>query len=480
MENRNASIKRNSPMTNFARLPRVAILMATLTLIAISGCGSDKDSTATSTPQRKNKASILVDASRDRTLTRLFWQDRSSGKVRVGDLKMTDGRLAIDEIEIKDFPDLSPQDNDLVQMAVSHDRLIVGVRDHEDGKKNSGWLEIKTGVDEEDHGDHSHWHYTTDVCVSSSILDTEQGNPAHVYRYGKYVYIANDKNNGFTQVNPADGSSMFFRGGGGHITMAAVNDRIAYSTWIDRDGDNKGRVDVVDLRKKKTDPTYSFNLDLGGIHGAGACGNRVYFAPANGISWVDCDFDFAKNSDSVDVHHLSLDATPEGTDYRTGAFESYRDHILCIAKSKSGPPALCVVNATAPNPKVTRVVCDDLPEGVKLSSVNATSIGKRRYAFAFAEGEEQDEKLLCFDLDPNMDRDFSDAKLVNEVAVGHSKLQGHFGHHGIAFVDGGKLAIVTNPGDGTVSVVDLVEQKVTQTIEVGGEPTHIANCGEST
>ncbi|QEG22652.1 hypothetical protein MFFC18_25350 [Mariniblastus fucicola] len=415
-----------------------------------------------------------------RTLTRLFWQDRDGATMYVADLVQNGVTFEVDQARIKEFPPVSPEENDLVQMVVVRGQLVVGVRDHENGERHSGWLEINTGVEEEDHGDHSHWHYSSDATVTSAKLDTQQGNPAHVYRYGNSVYIANDKNNGFTQINPLNGSSRFFTGGGGHITMAAVNDRIAYSTWIDRNGDNKGRVDVVNLRNQKTEPAYSFNLPFGGIHGAGACGNRVYFAPAHGVCWVNCDFDFAETADTVKINHLSLDEDPTGTDYRTGAFTSFRDHMLCIASSKSGKPALCVINATAPNPEVTRIPCDNFDEGMKLSTVKATTVsGNKNFAFAFAEGAGLAEKLLVFELDPNGDRNFSDAKLVNAIEVGASKLEGHFGHHGIAFVGDGKTAVVSNPGDGTLSVIDLVHQKVHQTIEVGGQPTHITNYGEA-
>jgi YVTN family beta-propeller protein len=239
-------------------------------------------------------------------------------------------------------------------------------------------------------------------------------------------------------------------------------------------------VDVVDLRNQSTEPRYSFNLPVGGIHGAGACGNRVFFAPKNGVCWVDCDFDFAETSETVSIEHLSLDEDPSGTDYRTGAFETFENHMLCIANSKAGAPTLCVINGTAPTPVVTRIPCVDLEEGLKLSTVRATKIvGNKSFAFAFAEGEELEEKLLVFELDPNGDHSFDDAKLVNSIKVGPSKLEGHFGHHGITFLGNNKTAVVTNPGDGTLSVIDLVKQEVSQTIDVGGQPTHLVCYGET-
>ena len=321
-----------------------------------------------------------------------------------------------------------------------------------------------------------------DATVCSVTLDAKQGNPAHVYRYGDNIYIANDKNNGFTQIRPATGegssTAKFFRGGGGHITLAAVADRIAYGTWIDRSGDNAGRVDVIDLRNQSTEPRYSFKLPIGGIHGAAACGNRVYFAPANGVCWVNCDFDFVKSGDTVAIEHLSLDEGPDGTEYRTGAFESIEDHILCIANSKSGRPALCVINATAPQPTVTRIPCSDLQEGLKLSTVSATKIvGNKCFAFAFAEGEGLKESLLVFELDPNGDHNFEDARLVNSILIGPSKIEGHFGHHSITFLGDQKMAVIANPGDGTLSVFDLFEQEVIQSVDIGGEPTHLMRYG---
>ncbi len=467
------------------RLHCVWLTAVLATFVAgLTGCNSESAMNSAESTTESTYTATSATTKSNRILTRLFWQDRTDGAVYAGDLSHQEKNYVVSKSKVKNFPETTPNKNDLVQMEVAHGRLIVGVRDHADGKANSGWVEIDTGVEEENHGDHSHWAYASDATVSSTTLDGNQGNPAHVYRYGNHIYIANDKNNGFTQIAPSgttgSSSAKFFKGGGGHITLAAVADRIAYSTWIDRSGDNCGRVDVVDLRNQSSEPRYSFNLPVGGIHGAGACGNRVFFAPANGVCWVDCDFDFAETSETVSIEHLSLDEDPSGTDYRTGAFETFENHMLCIANSKAGAPTLCVINGTAPTPVVTRIPCVDLEEGLKLSTVRATKIvGNKSFAFAFAEGEELEEKLLVFELDPNGDHSFDDAKLVNSIKVGPSKLEGHFGHHGITFLGNNKTAVVTNPGDGTLSVIDLVKQEVSQTIDVGGQPTHLVCYGET-
>ena len=449
-------------------------------LLAATGC----QQTPLATTANQSKKSVVDEATESgRSLTRLFWQDRDKGVVCWGDLVRETGSYKLQQHVVGYFPQISVESNEMVQMAHLNRTIVVGIRDGSDGENKSGWIEIATGVDEENHGDHSHWHYSSKAKVKSSKLDAKQGNPAHVYRYGKFIYIANDKKNGFTQVYPSENAiepatAKFFRGGGGHITLASVGDRVAYSTWIDRKGENAGRIDVVDLRGDHETPRYSFNLPVGGIHGAAPCGNRVFFAPAHGVCWVDCDFDFVLNQDTVDIHHLSLDENPGETDYRTGAFESFHNHLFCVANSKSGTPALCIIDGTTPSPNVVRIPCDNLAEGLRVSTVKATTtVDGRHWVFAFAEGTGLCEKLLIFELDPDRDRDFGDAVLCRTIDVGRSQLDGHFGHHGIAFLGDKKTAVISNPGDGTLAVLDLMNHKVVETIRIGGQPTHLICCG---
>ena len=465
----------------------VSGLVLSCVCVGLLGCSADEKSNADS----GNTASSVTLAGDTKSqtgtrLTRLFWQNRAARNLRAADLIKDGDAYRIEPLEVGQFPSLSPETHDLVQMAVAHGRLFVGVRDQADGKTLSGWVEISPGVEEESHGDHSHWHYQRAPEVCHSQLDQTQGNPAHVYRYGRCVYVANDKKNGFTQISsPKNDTSKseakFFVGGGGHITLAAVGDRVAYSSWIDRSGENAGRVDVVGLRGSGASKGYSFRLPRGGIHGATACGNRVFFAPAGGVCWVDCDFDMTKNADSVEVNELSLDETADGSEYRTGAFCSFQNHVLCIANSKTGTPALCVIDGTAPEPTCTRVQVDGLESGLRLSTVRATlaslDSGTRPFAFAFAEGDSGEEKLYVFELDPNGDRRFDDVRLVDTLSIGKSQLEGHFGHHGLTFLDDKKTAVLTNPGDGTLSILDLRKLEIVQTLDVSGQPTHVVSIG---
>ena len=452
-----------------------------LSLVSLVGCSKTASTNPASTSNNVETKSVSRTASKAGIQTRLFWQDRSKLTLCYTDLLFEKAQFKIAPKAVTGFPELSTEENDLVQMTVVDGRLFVGVRDHANGTHASGWVELTTGIEEESHGDHSHWHYVGAPKILHSQIDDQQGNPAHVYRYDDRVFLANDKKNGFTQVvlsksDDEKSEARFFSGGGGHITLAAVANRIAYSSWIDRKGENAGRVDVVSLRGENPAKGYSFRLPTGGIHGAIACGNRAFFAPAEGVCWVDADFDLRMDSDSVQIHQLSLN--PKGGEgYRTGAFFEFQDHVLCIANGKSGQPALCVIDGTTPAPSVIRVDCD-LPDGLRLSTVKAIrSSSNQSLAFAFAEGSGVQEFLYVFNLDPNGDNNFGDAKFELRLEVGKSQLEGHFGHHGIAFVPDRKTAVITNPGDGTLTLIDLVEKKLLTTLQVGGQPTHVVSFG---
>ena len=187
---------------------------------------------------------------RGKVITRIFWQDRETDKLSYADL-VTTNKWSIKRGWVKGFPQLDPEKQDLVQMKECSGLLMVGVRDQDSGNHQSGWVAIDTGVFEEPHGNHTHWKYTRLPNVKQSKLDTEQGNPAHLYVYDRQFYLANDTKNGFTKASPLNlkngvaNAASFFPGGGRHITLAAVNNSVVYSTWIDGEGENAGRVDVV-------------------------------------------------------------------------------------------------------------------------------------------------------------------------------------------------------------------------------------------
>ena len=99
-----------------------------------------------------------VQAQRVRTkvITRIFWQDRDTDQLSYADITASD-KWSIKRGWVNGFPKIDAQKQDLVQMQESGGMLMVGVRDHDDGKYQSGWVAIDTGVVEEPHGNHTHW-----------------------------------------------------------------------------------------------------------------------------------------------------------------------------------------------------------------------------------------------------------------------------------------------------------------------------------
>ncbi|MBC7967163.1 MAG: hypothetical protein H7Z17_14715, partial [Fuerstia sp.] len=350
-------------------------------------------------------------------VARVLWQDRDKDTLMWGEVHGGE-KWIVSASPVKDFPTLDPEKQDLMQMEHAEGHLLVGVCDNDDGKFQSGWVAVDTGVREEPHGNHSHWNFVSSPSVKSSRLDAEQGNPAHLYLYNGHFYMANDKKNGFTHIDPKDliakpakDCGTFCTGGGHHITMAAVDNTVCYSTWIDGDGPNIGRVDVVNLKKTDGDKiAYSFKLPTGVIHGATANSGKVFFAPADGICWVNADTTLTKSAETVVVNHISL-GKEEGAEKpnRTGAFVNHRNWVLFTTGGEGGKSSLCLLDAAAAQPTVVKLPID-VADGLSLTTPEVVlASGGKRYAFLFQdkkEGELQ-EQLTIVDLDPNGDRNLS-------------------------------------------------------------------------
>lgn len=429
---------------------------------------------------------LQAQAVRSKVMTRIFWQDRATDQISYADLVATN-KWSIQRGWVKGFPKLDADKQDLVQMKECSGVLMVGVRDHDDGSHQSGWVAVDTGVSEEPHGNHTHWKYVRKPVVRQSKLDTEQGNPAHLYVYDRQFYMANDTKNGFTKAVPTafmeDGAAdttRFFPGGGNHITLAAVQNNVAYSSWIDGGGPNVGRVDVVDLRQDQPSIAYSFQLPTGVIHGATSNSGKIFLAPMDGVCWVAADTSLSQSADSVAVNHLSLGKDAESKKpLRTGAFENSRNWVL-FSTGKADQSALCLINAAQPEPTIVKVPIS-VADGLKLMTPKAVlSLGKR-YAFLFqdrtdAESDVQ-EQLTIVELDPNRDRDYSDAKVMMSLPVGASRIEGHFGHHALSFDAYGRYAVFTEPADGVINVMSLQKLKVVARFRVGGVPDSIVAVG---
>lgn len=417
-----------------------------------------------------------------RTMFRLFWQDTKTNQLMWGDVKRADNNWSIEPQSVPGFPKLDSERQGLVQMQTVDGTIVVGIRDEEAGKFQSGWVSIDAGVTVEDHGDHSHWYYKESPKVIASRLDDQQGNPAHVYLYDEQVILANDSKNGFTVLtadqiksNDPRASGTFYSGGGNHITLAAHSKQVVYSTWVDREGDNVGRIDVVNIDSKRSHAGYSFKLPVGGLHGATSAANRVFFAPSDGIYSLIADVGLSNPPNDAAIEHISLGSDSKtGKPNRTGAFANLDSWVL-FAYGTGEDSKIGMIDATKPKLKLVSL---NLPSGDGLSLVTPIVFkgnDGRKLAMVPHDRKqsENQEKVSVIDLDPNKDSDLSDAKIVSTIEVGPSLVEGHSGHHDISVSPNKRLACISNSGDGSVWIVSLSDFSVQAKLSVGGSPARV-------
>jgi hypothetical protein len=423
-------------------------------------------------------------------VARIFFQDHDARQVKWADvMEAKDGSVTLGPVALMPgFPKLDAEKQTLVQMRECKGRIAVGVRDNDEGKISSGWILAVTGTKHSDHGDHGHWSYKKPPQVLASKLDTEQGNPAHVYLYDNNFYLANDQKNGYTRLDPEQfsqstagepvvGKPQFIPGGGSHITLATVGNVVGYSAWVDGGGPNKGRVDVSPIGEKSA-IKYTFNLPHGGIHGAATAANKIFLAPIDGICWVDADTALSKSKDDVKIHHVSLGKDGEKP-LRTGAFATHGNHVFCTT-GRGTNGQLVILDASANEPKPTFLKLSGKEGHRALTPEIIAKDGKNPMAFVFQEHDKDAmvaDALDVIALDPNGDGKYDDAKVVKTISVGKSEVSGHFGHHAIGFDADRKLAYITNSGEGSISVLNLKSLEIQGTLKVGGKPTHLIVVG---
>jgi len=420
-------------------------------------------------------------------MTRLVWQDHASGGLVWGEVFQGQS-WTVTASSVRDFPKLAVGEQSLVQMDRVDGIVLVGVRDKAKGTTGSGWVALDMGVRGVPHGNHFDWQYPSLPKVLVSGVNREQGNPAHVYVSGGRFYVANDSKNGFTVLDPQRlvkegvSAAQFYSGGGGHITMAPVENRRVFATWIDGGGPNQGRVDVVELPQSGgPSSSWSFRVPMGVLHGAAFCADKVFFAPADGVCWVPAGVSIPEGDGAVQVHQISLGKDSETEKpLRTGAFVCHRNYVTFVTGSAE-QSAFCLLNAASPQPELIRVPLN-VPDGLSLVTPEIVlAAGGKRYAFVFMDRTEGDtqEQLAIIDLDPDGDRNFSDAKVREVMSVGASQVSGHAGHHSVAFDSEGRIACIANPGDGTIWVMTLKDLQVRGRAKVGGQPQAILAVGSA-
>jgi hypothetical protein len=374
-------------------------------------------------------------------------------------------------------------------MAVSAGKIMLGVRDDEDGEFQSGWVLIDTGVEEEDHGDHSHWYYNSAPKVIASRLDESQGNPAHLYCYDGVFYLANDRIGGFTRLDPKaissdtdpasiDAMAAFHTGGNGHITLAVAGD-MAFSTWMSREEANAKRVDVTSISAAgNKEIAYSFDALSGGLHGATYQADKVFFAPSEGINWISVPKTSKAKPESLVVHHIDLGVDGDKP-RRTGLFTTHDGHVMFTSGSGAAS-FLGIIDARVETPEVNRI---ELNVDAK-SRAHGPAIVRTRaqgpIAFIFhdhAKDVEAPNVATVIHLDPNRDGSFADAKIAGEMTVGASQVEGHGGHHDMAFDALGRMGVIANPGDRTLEVISTTDLKSVVRVELPFVPARLLSVG---
>ena len=472
------------------RLHILAVLALTaLTSCLLAGCA---DSTSTASTRSTPAPVPPAPWSRDRPLTRLVFEDHAVQRMRWLDV-LTDetGKLRASAVEdVAGFKQLDAERQKLVQMRASEEVIVVGVRDDDDGKLESGWVFVDSGVRYHDHGDHGHWNFKQRPAVISSRLDQAQGNPAHVYDYGGKFFIANDQLAGYTRIDPsfaneptaAASLSRMIQGGGNHITLAVVDDAVGYSCWIDGGGPNKGRVDVTPLTKVPVSKiAYSFSLPTGGIHGAIANSGRVFFAPSDGVCWVDADRSASAKPEEVQVHHISLGAAEEKP-RRTGAFVNHGQYVLCVT-GRGTDAHLAIIDSQAADPKPQLLPLNAAATAKAVTPLIVKTPAGDSIALIFHDHDgdaAKDDFVQVVNLDPDHNGDCTDAVPIRQIRVGPSAVDGHYGHHAAAFDADRRFAFVTNPGAGTITVIQLDRLEAVATFTTGGKPTAIVARGGRT
>lgn len=468
-------------MTNSLRSALFALVL--LLPLTLAACDS------ASVRPRPEAASLVP-------LARLLYQDHGDAALRWADVRQSaDGNLSLGPVrDVAGLKKLDPARQKLVQMRECDGLVLVGVRDEEDGAYESGWVLLHTGVEQADHGDHVHWHYRQPPQARDSRLDAAQGNPAHVYLYDGCFYLANDRLGGYTRISPSryapdagpaarEAAAPFLVGGGNHITLAVVEGKVGYACWVDGGGPNKGRVDVTLITDRpRTEPAYSFRLPSGGIHGAIAVEGKVFFAPADGVCWVEADPAARLEPAAVQVHHIPLGKDGDRP-RRTGAFTQHGRYVLFVT-GKEETATLELLDAKPAHPiRVSLPLSGRKGMKARTPEVVTTPEG-RAYAFVFHDhdkGTDVADLLDVVALDPDGDGDARDARVARTLPVGRSAVEGHFGHHDIAFDADRRFAFFTNPGDGTISALSLKSLEVVATFDVGGTPTAlIAHGGRET
>jgi DNA-binding beta-propeller fold protein YncE len=153
---------------------------------------------------------------------------------------------------------------------------------------------------------------------------------------------------------------------------------------------------------------------------------------------------------------------------------------VVFVTGKGPHSALVLLDAKAPTPSPIFVPPDVKKGNEAVTPFVATTAEGKAFAFVFHDHPKDvdvENMLEIVALGPKGDGECRDAKVVKSLKVGQSAVEGHYGHHAVAFDADGRFAFFSNPGDGTISVLSLKTLEIVASFDVGGTPTTVIARG---
>ncbi|MCA9048704.1 MAG: hypothetical protein KDA89_08245 [Planctomycetaceae bacterium] len=435
-------------------------------------------------------------------MTRLFWQDAENQTLSYADLYTTN-TWNLKRGWVQGFPEAAAGGHRMGAMVQAKNVLMVPLQVAATGDGAAAavsWLTADSGAFEEPHGNHFHWRYTRTPSVTHLQAGGAMTGAVQTRVFDETFLVSGDVSNqiqsvGVSQVGQRTSGPVAasFAGGGAAPVIAAAGNSVAYAAWSDADGDHAGQVDVIHLKAgTRTAPVYSLRLPSGGIHQATVNSGKVFFATSSGLSFVSADLTAAQQPQSVEIGEV-VDVQPaaDGT-VRVSAFDNQRNWVMYVKEGPDGSH-FCLIDAASSHPREIRIALTTVA-GLRPGAPRCVLSLGQRFAFLFQEsvtpagdgdaakpaavsGAAVAEQLTVISLDPNGDRDFSDAVVKQSVPVGRSRIDGERGHHDICFDAYGRFAIFTNPGDGLLTVMSVRDLKQQAQFRVEGVPDRILAFG---
>ena len=399
---------------------------------------------------------------RETTIMRVFWQDAVTQKLSYANLTAS-SRWNLRRGWVSGFPALDPATQTLGDMVAADGQVIVSVEAGSDTAAG-GWLCLDSGAFEEPHGNHTHWKYTRRPRVRQSELAAGRGQSAGLIEHAGTVVHA-DSTGACTLLTPG----QLKLGGDRGIRKLTLPEPARFGLL---DGSRLITVWETDaiaaanyqLTQTLQPDSRSANLGTnlaGVVHNSG----HTFVSHSQGLTRATPATDAAT--------HQALDIS-EPVSRPTSQLQ------WVLATAGTGADArLCLTNATAPVPNIVQLPIPG-PAGTRpLPPRTTLSLGKR-YAFIVQQSASSEtsapEQLIVVLLDPNKDKDFSDARIHRTIDLG-TKAALTTADRDICFDAYGRHAVISSPSDGILTVLSLAKMNIVARFKVGGAPGRLVSVG---